>query len=666
MYKLYRPLKFLCISILFLGLGTGLLSDQINTYVKEGKFVVAPFTVQLLHSPVVLYPSLTVLAGLFILTLIARKSNKKFKQRNHFDLFKATNELTPEDLGFTALPKGEVARPGERPYYEGYLSRTYQSKRQSDQKNEIPTTEPEVLACIKRGDSILLTGQPTEGKTRTAYELLKGLNDFTVTSVKPDSIVPQDAFSIIKGKRVVFFIDDLSSFIGRPADLNRLYTEAKNMAKQCVILATCRSEPEVNEVAHPISNLNRFYENFTHELSLVPITEEQKQKIASGTGLSLKSERTHRAPTPGWVVMDDARLTMKGRFMNLSREATDTLCSLLLLGVAGIGPPTHQRIKSILTKVFQRSNIHLTDILADLFKNNFIKISAIHDPVQPEHAYLEEIVTYRDGRHPRKDFDTLGQMLIDTQDAEGLHYLAITLAIRLKDYIKAFGYLQQAVTFKPSFYEAYYSMGLVFYEAGNKYIQLEQPMLAFPAYEKSISAYEKALEINPSYYQAWNNLGIIYNNLEQYEKAIEAYDRAGNIKTNLAPHKARYNKGLARCNMKQYEKAVKDFQQATEIKPDYHQAWDNLAYTFVLLERYDEALGAIQTALQYAPDDIKYWATLRVVLSHLNREDAVLWLCKAWRAWMSLSTHPSDTVKKELREAFIRLELTPDVCGGGN
>ena len=79
----------------------------------------------------------------------------------------------------------------------------------------------------------------------------------------------------------------------------------------------------------------------------------------------------------------------------------------------------------------------------------------------------------------------------------------------------------------------------------------------------------------------------------------------------------------------QYEKAILDFQKATEIKPDYHQAWDNLAYTFVLLERYNEALDAIQIARQHAPNDVKCWATLGIVLSYLNREDAIMWLCKA-------------------------------------
>lgn len=42
----------------------------------------------------------------------------------------------------------------------------------------VPTTDHQVLKCIGRGDSVLITGQPTEGKTQAAYELLKGLGGF--------------------------------------------------------------------------------------------------------------------------------------------------------------------------------------------------------------------------------------------------------------------------------------------------------------------------------------------------------------------------------------------------------------------------------------------------------------------------------------------------------
>ena len=655
MSKPYRLLKWVWGSlIVFLILGV--LSDQVNTYLREGSFGFAPSTVQFLFSPTTLYLFLLGLAVLSILTLVAWKIDEKDRQRNYFDLFKTTKALAPVDLKFTVFPKGEAAKPGERPYYQGYVSRTYQSRRQSDRENGVPTTDHEVLKCIQRGDSVLLTGQPTEGKTQSAYELLKGLSKFTVVSIEPDRIVSQEALSTLKDKRVVVFVDDLSRYIGRPADLNRFYTETEVLAEQVVILATCRSGPELDQVIYPSSGLDRFYENFSYVLSLIPITENQKREIVDESGLSLEEIQVQNAPTPGWVVMNEARLTMEARFRSLNPDAKDALHALKLLRFAGVGPPTHQRVKNVLKNVFLNHDIRLLVALKELAENAFIKQPATQDPIQPEEAYLRYVVSYVEGKRAEDDINALGQVLADTADAEGLHYLAITLATIPKRYGEALQYFRQAVAIRKDFHEAWHSMGYTHYTMSKVYRQPEALLGA-------ILAYEKAIEIKRDYYQAWNDLGIVFSSLGQHKRAIDAYDKALDIKTNSHPHKAWYNKGLVRCNMKQfeqYEEAVKDFQQATEIKPDYYQAWDNLAYTFVLLKLYDDALDAIQTARQHAPDDVKCWATLGIVLSYLKREDAIMWLCKAWR--VRKETHDADAVEERLREAFIRLRKTPDVC----
>lgn len=625
--------------------------------------MLSAYAFQWILSPVVFSFFLLFFLVPIVLTPFVRRSNKKFKQRSNFDLFKTTKALSPEDLEFVVLPKGQAAQPGERPYYEGYVSRTYQSRRQSDRENGVPTTDQEVLKCIERGNSVLLTGQPTEGETRSAYELLKGLGDFIVVSINPNRIVSPEALSILKGKRVVVFVDDLSRYKDQSADLNRFYTETKKLAKQVVILATCRIGPELVQVTYPSSGLNPFYQRFSYELSLIPITENQKREILDESGLSLEENQVQNAPTPGWVVMNEARLTMEARFRSLNPDAKDALHALKLLRFAGVGPPTHQRVKNVLKTIFLNHDIRLLVALKELAENAFIQLPATQDPVQPEEAYLRYVVSYVEGKRAEDDINALGQVLTDTADAEGLHYLAITLAMIPKKYGEALRYLKQATRLKEDFHEAWYSTGLVYHDGGNKLVELQQPLLASLAHKQAISAYKKALEINPAYYQAWNNLGIVYANFRDYEKAIDAYDKALDIKTNSHPHKAWYNKGNARLGMdlpEQYEKAVKDFQQATEIKPDYHQAWDNLAYTFVSLKLYDDALDAIQTARQHAPDDVKCWATLGIVLSYLKREDAIMWLCKAWR--VRKETHDADAVEEKLCEAFTRLGKTPGVC----
>ena len=421
------------------------------------------------------------------------------------------------------------------------------------------------------------------------------------------------------------------------------------------MLATCRSGPELSQIAYPSSDLNRFYENFSYELFLVPLSNKEKKRIADKSGLSLTPTQIQNAPTPGWIVMDDARITMETRFRNLTQKAKETLYSCKLLGVAGISLMTQSRVKNVLKKIFDRQNVHLPDILAELVENNFLETSDNDDLIQPEIAYLVKVVSYP-RKHPKEDFHLLGQMLKETADTQGLFSLAITTAQRLRELNVALDYLREARNTKENFYEAWHSEGYTYYIMSKT---SNQPELLWGA----ILAYQKAIEIKSDYHIAWNDLGIVYKELGQYEKAIEAYDKA--LETDTEPHKSWYNKGLARCMMEQseqYKLAVEDFKKAVEIKPNYHQAWENLAYTFIILEQYDEALEAIQEAHQLDLDNIKYWATLGIALSYLEREDAILWLCKAWRAWGSVYTPTADIVNKKLEEAFARLGISPANC----
>ena len=59
---------------------------------------------------------------------------------------------------------------------------------------------------------------------------------------------------------------------------------------------------------------------------------------------------------------------------------------------------------------------------------------------------------------------------------------------------------------------------------------------------KALKEYQKLIAIDPKNHEVWYNMGFAYDELEQYEKAIDCY-----------------------------ETAVKH-------KPDYHNAWNNIGH----------------------------------------------------------------------------------------
>ncbi len=82
--------------------------------------------------------------------------------------------------------------------------------------------------------------------------------------------------------------------------------------------------------------------------------------------------------------------------------------------------------------------------------------------------------------------------------------------------------------------------------------------------------YLKYLEEEPFSDSAWYNLGIIYNKLEQYEKAMEAYDYA--LAINSQNTFALFNKGNILSNLERYSEAIPVYHEYLENEPDSFEA----------------------------------------------------------------------------------------------
>ena len=64
---------------------------------------------------------------------------------------------------------------------------------------------------------------------------------------------------------------------------------------------------------------------------------------------------------------------------------------------------------------------------------------------------------------------------------------------------------------------------------------------------------------------AWSNTGLALGNLNKYEDAMEAFDKA--IEINPQDSDAWYNKRLALTKLNKYDEAMKTYDKAIEIHP---------------------------------------------------------------------------------------------------
>ena len=131
---------------------------------------------------------------------------------------------------------------------------------------------------------------------------------------------------------------------------------------------------------------------------------------------------------------------------------------------------------------------------------------------------------------------------------------------------------------------------------GNSYNELKQ-------YERAIEDLNKAIEIEPEDAEAYYNRGDSYNKLKQYERAIQDFDKAIGLKPDYA--EAYNNRGNSCDGLKQYERAIEDFDKAIELKPDKEVltiSYYNRGISYNGLKQYERAIADYDKAIELKPD----------------------------------------------------------------
>ncbi len=116
-------------------------------------------------------------------------------------------------------------------------------------------------------------------------------------------------------------------------------------------------------------------------------------------------------------------------------------------------------------------------------------------------------------------------------------------------------------------------------------------------------------------------MGFAYNNLKQYDQAIQAFREALRIQPELA--KAWNGLGTAYGNPKQHDQAIKAFREALRIQPEYADVWNNLGTSYSLLKQYDQAIQAYREALRIQPEYAEAWNNLGIAYYRQGQRDKV-------------------------------------------
>ena len=131
---------------------------------------------------------------------------------------------------------------------------------------------------------------------------------------------------------------------------------------------------------------------------------------------------------------------------------------------------------------------------------------------------------------------------------------------------------------------------------------------------------EELIENNPNSFFLHNIYGMINMNLKKWNKSIESFSKAIEIKQDYA--EAHNNLGVALNNLAHMEKAIESYSNAIKFKPNYANAHNNLGSVFNDLGRWEEALESYSKALEYNPENNEAYENLIKLLTFYRPKKA--------------------------------------------
>ena len=112
-------------------------------------------------------------------------------------------------------------------------------------------------------------------------------------------------------------------------------------------------------------------------------------------------------------------------------------------------------------------------------------------------------------------------------------------------------------------------------------------------YDKAIEHYTKAIDLKSDYVEAYNNRGNAHKARREYNRAIADYNKAIEIKPLTETYT---NRGNAYSERGDFDRAIEEYKKAIELKPDFAGAYYSRGVTRLYLGEWEKAKADLTTA----------------------------------------------------------------------
>jgi tetratricopeptide (TPR) repeat protein len=241
-------------------------------------------------------------------------------------------------------------------------------------------------------------------------------------------------------------------------------------------------------------------------------------------------------------------------------------------------------------------------------------------PSQEGAANLVDVYT-EEGRLPELEAQDQLDMDRAPPDDPYTRFELATVLEAEKKYSDAIGLYNQALEFKPNFWEARNGLGNTYGEVGRTSDAIAQYKMAIEEDPKAdvawmnwgveliglddsktaIEKIQKCLAINPQFAKAYANLGVAYSNLGNFQRAIELYQQALVYDPRLA--EVYNNMGVDYYEHGLYNLAEAAFIKGVAIHPRNPRLHRDLGFYYQQRGKYPQSISEYKLALYFDPSD---------------------------------------------------------------
>jgi tetratricopeptide (TPR) repeat protein len=149
------------------------------------------------------------------------------------------------------------------------------------------------------------------------------------------------------------------------------------------------------------------------------------------------------------------------------------------------------------------------------------------------------------------------------------------------------GLFRNAIREDANFWEAAYNLGIAYFNDQE--------------YNKALEQFDRIIAALPAFEKPYYGRALILYRREDFAKAKSDFQRV--IKYNPNDYKPYFYLGKISINLKQYKDATKYLQKASEINPDYSKIYLEMGNIYFIQKKYRPAIPHYKRAVELAPTD---------------------------------------------------------------